>query len=749
MTNTENMDISQASRGVDVGSVGAPLPELYEAQRQLIADLASNATLPESLEHLTHAIERLAPGLLASVLIAEGGRLRLGAAPTLPEGYNRAVDRVPIGEGFGSCGTAAHRREMVIVDDVERDPLWKNYRAIARQYGIGACWSVPIFGPSGDVLGTFALYYDQPQRPRPHELRLIEEFAKLAAVTIEYNRMKAQVRESEGGLRDLLDDLDVIVWEAEAETRRFTYVSRRAEEILGYPIDRWYSGPEFWECIIHPEDRRATVRTYRDAWRTERSYEFEYRLLTRNRDVVWVRDIVHVKTDPRTHAERLRGVMVNITRQRQAEQERELLFAQLARDRAMLEQAEAAQRLLAEAGSTIATSLDPERTVRKVAMLAVRDLADWCAIFLRNDDGTLRCAALEHRAGVAASLRNDLDRVLPQPGGMPFHLSTVLADGKPELVSQVSTDDFERGALRPEMMRIVRQLGTVSAMVVPLQVPHRKFGAIAFGSASADRPYGPGDLRLAEGLAQRASLALENGRLYREAQAAVRTREEFLSIAAHELRTPLAGLKLALQTMLRQLARPDVDLSVLRERVLAGDRQAARLGRLIDDLLDVSMIRAGKMQLHLEPTDLVETVHKVVARFQGELEHRGVNIVVHAPTPVVGTWDPRRMDQVVTNLLSNALKYGRGRPVHVAIEQKGATATLRVEDQGIGMTAEVRERVFRPFERGVSPGHYGGLGLGLYITAQIVKAHGGSTSVRSAPGEGSTFTIELPRGTAR
>ena len=117
---------------------------------------------------------------------------------------------------------------------------------------------------------------------------------------------------------------------------------------------------------------------------------------------------------------------------------------------------------------------------------------------------------------------------------------------------------------------------------------------------------------------------------------------------------------------------------------------------------------------------------------------------MHASSPVVGRWDPDRVEQVITNLITNAIKYGQRRPVQVAVQSSTRGATLQVQDHGIGMSSEIMGRLFNPFERGVSSGHYGGLGLGLYITAQIVHAHGGTISVRSTPGEGSTFTVELP-----
>src|SRR5687767_4600248 len=144
-----------------------------DPQREVLRRMAAGEPLARTLEYLVRALEARAPGLIGSVLIVDRGRLKYGAAPGLAEGYNRAADNHPIGEGFGACGTAAHRRQMVIVEDIQTDPLWRNYREIARRYSLGACWSNPIFDSAGEVIGTLALYHHQPRRPRPDEIALV------------------------------------------------------------------------------------------------------------------------------------------------------------------------------------------------------------------------------------------------------------------------------------------------------------------------------------------------------------------------------------------------------------------------------------------------------------------------------------------------------------------------------------------------------------------------------------------------
>ncbi|HZI16256.1 MAG TPA: CHASE domain-containing protein [Myxococcus sp.] len=238
----------------------------------------------------------------------------------------------------------------------------------------------------------------------------------------------------------------------------------------------------------------------------------------------------------------------------------------------------------------------------------------------------------------------------------------------------------------------------------------------------------------------------EQQRLAREAQAAVRVRDEFLSVAAHELRTPLTSLKLQLQSLYRQLRQEGPpDRARLERGMDAADRQTTRLSQLVDSLLDVSRLSTGRLELNPEPLELGEVARELARRFEAEAQGAGVLLTVDAPQPVTGRWDRLRLEQVLTNLVSNALKYGRGAPVDVRVREDGAHARVEVTDRGIGIAPEDAERIFGRFERAVSSRHYGGLGLGLFITRQLVEALGGHISVHSEPGQGATFTVRLPR----
>jgi signal transduction histidine kinase len=236
-----------------------------------------------------------------------------------------------------------------------------------------------------------------------------------------------------------------------------------------------------------------------------------------------------------------------------------------------------------------------------------------------------------------------------------------------------------------------------------------------------------------------------------EAQQAVRLRDDFLSVASHELKTPLTALSLRLQANLRRLkALGEGQVPAPQMVGLLGSlsEQTHKLAVLMEGLLDVSRIAQGRLQLDFEQLDLAQLVRSVASRFEAQAAEAGSPLLVRAEERVEGTWDRLRLEQVVTNLLSNALKYGAGRPVELALLADAEQVHLTVRDEGIGIATEALDRIFERFERAVSGRNYSGLGLGLYITRQIVESLGGQVSAQSVPGQGSTFTVRLPRARA-
>jgi signal transduction histidine kinase len=227
-------------------------------------------------------------------------------------------------------------------------------------------------------------------------------------------------------------------------------------------------------------------------------------------------------------------------------------------------------------------------------------------------------------------------------------------------------------------------------------------------------------------------------------EAAVRAREDFLAVASHDLRNPVNAIHLQVTSVLRHCQRDSASLEKewLCARLGRASSQVSRLTRLLDNLMDVSRLTGGSLPLEREDVEFGAVVHAVVDHLRDEIGHREVSLHV---TPVRGEWDRVRLEQIVTNLVSNAIKYGANNPIDIALDADTDTARLSVTDYGVGIDAESQKKLFQRFERGVSSLQYGGFGLGLWITREIVEAMGGRVSIKSKVGEGSTFSVELPR----
>jgi signal transduction histidine kinase len=417
---------------------------------------------------------------------------------------------------------------------------------------------------------------------------------------------------------------------------------------------------------------------------------------------------------------------------------RELAEAEARRARARAEQERA---LMARVGEVLTAPLDFEQWLTRLVQLPVPVLADSCAIFLDGPGQGLRLAALSQEQPGPQAWRRIPElyaRLDPESSLGPAH---VLRTGRPELLSDVS-QQVERLAQDEEHLRMLRELNLRSVLYVPLHGQHGALGVLGLATTGRRR-LGAEELTLAQELARRISLVLENARLFREMQEAVRLRDDFLTVAAHELRTPLTTLQLQLGSLSSRARRekPEEDFA---ERLDRCQRQVRRLGTLVEGLLDVSRLASGQMLLRPERVDLAELVAEVVDRHSAEAQGARCQVRLEANAGLLGQWDRLRVDQAVSSLLSNALKFGSGQPVEVAVTGAAGMARVEVRDRGIGIPPEQLERIFERFERAVSSRSYGGLGLGLYLARRAAEAHGGHVWAEARPGGGATFTLELP-----
>ncbi|WP_437765986.1 AAA family ATPase [Sorangium sp. So ce281] len=544
----------------------------------------------------------------------------------------------------------------------------------------------------------------------PGRLTVLELLASQSAISLENamlytdieqenaerRRAERELRESQATLQAIVDNSAAAIFLKDREGR-YLRVNRQASDVAGLPSHELLGKtdaellPAALAEIIGDHDRRVLD--------SGEPLEFEEEVMMEDgpRTFLSVKFPLGEEVMPGV----LCGISTDITERKRAE---------------------LAERFLAEASRKL-MALGYGATLESVAQLAVPELADRCVI--------------------------DVDLAQDAPGrtvtaGVPAELAGAVMDALRPLAA-TSPERPEIGDVRAAPL--LEPLGVHSFLRVPLLARDRRFGVMTLLATAPRRRYGPADLWVAEELGLRAALALDNSRLFAEAQVAIERRDEFLLVASHELKTPLTSLKMQAHLLARLLPRLQ-RAEVAPERIDAAlqllNRQIARLAHLVNELLDVTRLNAGQLTLARAPVDLAALTREAVERMRQQFANARCRIQLDLDEPVVGNWDASRVEQVVINLLSNALKYGAGAPIHVVVRGLEGRALLVVRDHGIGIAEADQARIFERFERAVSVRNFGGLGLGLYIVRWIVTSHGGTIRVESAPGAGAAFIVELP-----
>ena len=502
-----------------------------------------------------------------------------------------------------------------------------------------------------------------------------------------------------------------------------------------------------WSAAIHPEDQARTIALWQASLAAGTPYRTEYRVRKYDGSYEYFAvNGVPIQAADGTIREWV-GTISNIHAHKVAEAERAALLAAERTARAEADTARAHLTFLTEAGNALTASLDYQTTLDTLARVIVPYLAEGCMIALVDPAGRLHVPAVAAIEPAQEALLQRLITDYPPTAQATSGTMAVLRTGQPELYPLITDAMLMATALNDDHLAILRGLPMQSLICVPLWAGGQPIGTITLMSRTAVRTYAPTDLPFVAELARRAAMAVENARLYGESQAAVRLREDFLAIASHELKTPLTGVLIQMQ-LLQRMASQGRLATLAPERITSmlqmAERQVKQLVRLINSLLDVSRIGAGQPDLHPEELDLAALLGETLENLSPELAAYNSPLTLTIAGPVIGLFDRERMVQVVTNLVSNAVKYGRGQPVAVRLTAADEVASLTVRDQGIGIPADQLQRIFERFARAVPLENYGGLGLGLYIVRQIVTAAGGTISVTSAPGDGAEFTVRLP-----
>jgi PAS domain S-box-containing protein len=674
---------------------------LIAAQTRVLERITSGAPLASVLEELTALIEELSePGLLASILLldADGVHLRHGAAPSLPDAYNHVIDGVAIGPNVGSCGTAAYLGERVVVADIASDARWADYRELAAAHGLAACWSTPIVGATGRTLGTFAIYYTEPQAPREGELELVDLLTRTAAIAI--GRYQAQQRLSaqhavtrvlataesvDAASRDILDAIcETLGWETGAlwlldrDTNRLRCVSMRSVESTAFA--------EF----------EAATRTAVFA-----PGEGLPGYVCASGQPLWVPDLSVDARFPRAPVAARVGLHAALCVPLQMGGEP--LGAMEFFSHAIQAPDDGLLAMIAAMGSQIGQLVERKRA--EGALLAAE--ARYRTVFEGVADTILVSDAegrvLDANQPATKLTGYSLEELRQQ------RIMDVCAMG-PGWIETEFARLLEQGYWRGEA-EIKKKDGTR----VPIEV--RATVADAGGG----------------------SLCISVLRDASERRALERLQREFIAMVAHDLKTPLTSIGGYAQLMQRRQTYDQGATTTILS-------QTRRLERLLSDLLDAAQVETGRLKLRRARVELAALVRACVEDVRATTQEHQLR--VEAPDVALeGYWDHDRLMQILENLLSNAIKYSPGGgPIVVRLEDRGDAAQVAVADQGNGIAAEALPRLFDRFYRtDIADSTVRGLGLGLHITKLLVEAHGGRIWAASpGPEHGSTFTFTLP-----
>jgi PAS domain S-box-containing protein len=528
----------------------------------------------------------------------------------------------------------------------------------------------------------------------------------------ERKRADEALKAANASLDAIIDNIPLMLFIKDSTSLRFLRFNRAGEDLLGSPRQTFLgkSDYDFWP----PEQARFFVEKDRETLNSGKIVDIpEEPIQTPNQGV----RILHTKKVPILDGAGnpiyLLGISEDITERRRIEKD---------------------QQFLAEASVVLSASLDYEQTLANLARLVVERVADWCGVDVRDEHGQLRRLKVASADPAGAALCAVLEQ-MPPDRGLPHVLRTVIESKQPVVNEHVTPEYLESIAQGPAHLQALQAMGLTSLIVVPLLLRGQALGAMALGSSTPSRVYLQDDLRLAEALADRAAIAIENARLYRASVEAAQLRDQVLSVVAHDLRNPLSTI-LLLAGALRRLD-PEA------EEAIRG--AATRMDRLIQDLLDVALMESS--QLTLEPVRMStrELIVGAVETQRPLASSSSLELRVDLDGDVPNVWGDRdRLLQVFQNLIGNAIKFtDAGGRITVSVASTDHEVVFQVADTGCGIAPEDLPRVFDRFWQATRAGSQGA-GLGLQITKGIVETHGGRIWVESSEGRGTTVSFTIP-----
>jgi PAS domain S-box-containing protein len=535
-------------------------------------------------------------------------------------------------------------------------------------------------------------------------------------------------------LDTLLDNIPLIVFVKDADDLRYQNFNEFGSKLMGISRDELLGKSDF---DLFPENAKAFSTADKEVLASGKVKDIpieEVQTATGKR-LLHTRKIPILDNDGKPIY--LLGVCEDITDKiiREKKYALELQEEAARRERNRLKERES---IVARAISTLSETIDYDETINGIVKAVVPAMGDWAVLSLMNEDGQIRRVAGVHKDKNLQPLLEEFMRDYP-PTEADVETYRAITTGIPTLVKSFTDEETMAFPGNKRKNEIYVALGTNSWVIIPVRTRDGILGVLGISRHSSREPFDDLDFALAQEIGRRTGTILDNTILFQSTQKAVRARDEFLSIASHELKTPITSLRLQLEMLMRPGRSGDVTKPIQN-----AVKQLDRLTLLVNDLLDVGRLESGKMNYHIDVVNIADVVREVTDAMMPQFLATGTVLNVWIEGSPVAFLDRYRMEQVLVNLLNNALKYGLGKPVDVHLSKVNGEVVLTIRDRGVGISQNQIPKIFDKFERGGKVSSIAGLGLGLYITHEIVTAFRGKITVRSSEGEQTEFTVTLP-----
>ena len=701
------------------------------ALRQLMAQAASAGSLQAVYDAALRGVQEALNVERASLLVFDAsGTMRFVAWSGLSDAYRTAVD------GHSPWSVDETAATPILVPDIEQDASLTHYVPIFRREDIRALAFVPLqFGTR--LLGKFMLYSREPYAFSDAEIAVAEQIADHVASALEHHRMAVALESRLAVERDLREHAEREAALREANERRLNLAltagrmgawdwdierdtvtwSSELESIHGLEPGSFEGTLAAYRRDVHPADvERVSAAIAQALDAPGAGYEIEYRIVRPDLAVRWLSASGRAIVDDSGRPIRMVGICRDVTERKRAEE---------------------ARAFIANASRVLAKTLAPETIISDLTHLIVPSFADWCIVQVTDAEGQLHPVEITHQHDRQTRVMSELFRRWPSPPDRADSAATVANTGQARLIARI-TDDMLEGRVDASSAQALQEMRLRSAISVPLQARGRTVGVLTLISAQSDRIYDNTDLRFAEEIASWAAITIDNARLFAEARAAVRSRDDMVAFVSHDLRNPLQSI--AAGTAVLQLEPQTAENAETIESIA---HASTEMQRLVQDLLDVSTIEAGRMLVNPTQVDLSELMAELQTIVSPQVKARRARIetTLAAGIPTVAA-DRHRLLQVLLNLIGNALKFGRpGGVVTIGAERLNDAIRIWVQDTGSGISSDELPRVFDRFWRA---NRGTGTGLGLALAKGIIEAHGGQIGVTSELGVGSTFFFTLP-----